>query len=158
MSASGDGTLKIYNADLYASDNKPTVWWKSSQMATIDSYYTVALKVVDEAGDPIPDAAITLEDKDGTGVWTGGVTDENGESSADILAMTTSKDPDGGNYDSVYDERSPFTLRISKSGFHNYEVIFSLNTKCNWTIALKPRYSTSGTMDSTNQLMWNGDR
>ena len=136
MLLAGAGNFKIYNpSGFWNAGNKPRIHWAQKD-AQISQYYTVELKVIDIDGNNIVGASFELDDTDGTTVWSG-VTDGSGEASQDILAViSTWLGP--GDFDSNYDDRSPFTLKIYMAGYQKYRQIFDLEEKTSWIITLKP--------------------
>jgi len=109
---------------------------------------TVKIKVVDENGDPIQGAKVTIENKDGvisnpeTETTLENIeTDANGEINEKVIVRLwdiTYDDAGSGGY--VYptgEDQNPFTITIKKSGYETYQAKVTIDSPVDWTIKLK---------------------
>ncbi len=118
-----------------SSNIRPIVRWNTPGEITLD--FSIQLKIIDYAGDPIDNVTVTLTDTDGTKVIDT-TTDGDGEiTKTDVDATIITPTAGGGTYDSDYDDKGPHTLTVTKSGYETYTSTFTLDEKKEWVIALK---------------------
>ena len=121
------------NDNVYAIDTECSwnlYWWWMAQ-GKLYRQYTFNLKVVDKAGNPIPNAAVKIWDKNNNLV-VDETTNSNGEISEQTLTY--------GYYDQAHGNtpvmHTPHTIKITKDGYQTYEKKFTLDKKIDWMIAL----------------------
>jgi len=129
------------DADLYAI-NVECKWkplWYLSNAGKIYRQYTFNLKVVDEAGNPIPGASVKIWDNAGNLV-VNETTDSNGRIPEQILTY--------GYYDQDHGSTpvmiTPHTIRIHHQDYPPKEFQFVADEPIDWTISLKDRPKSSG--------------
>jgi hypothetical protein len=134
-------TVNFVNLDLIAHGNGQLNSADIGINYTLNEQYEFKLEVVDKDGNPLEDATILLEDKNGNEVFTD-TTDSTGAiATKDVTykryTAGTLISSTYNNYKSdVVTEYSPFRLVVSKAGYENYEVVLDLNRKTDETVAL----------------------
>ncbi len=125
--------------DLYSDYDKPQVRWRpgTTDSTFVHLYHLLGFNIIDEEGNNIENATITVYDKDGNQLWTD-TTDVNGEASDDIETMTIGWDSvAGGQYDSDYVTKNPLRIVIQKSGFKKADFKETITeSRDPWTITL----------------------
>lgn len=120
-------------------NNRPKVWWSYSDGYSnqIDIFRSFNISLIDEKNITIQNAEIKLVDKNGNIIFTE-TTDSNGQiTSQDVKVTEITKTSGGGVYDSDYNDLSPFTLEIRKSGFKTYISKFTLSKAFDEIITLQ---------------------
>jgi len=122
-------TDNVYAIDTECSWNLYWWWWASGKLYR---QYSFNLKVVDEEGNPIQNAIVKIYDKNNNIV-----VDENTDSNGKIPEQIITR----GHYENAYgntlQDYSPHTLIISKDGYKEYTLKFTIDKKTDWTIALQ---------------------
>lgn len=115
----------------------------------VEVYSSVTLKIVDSANLPISGASVVLKNKNNLTVLNTTTNAQGLITKADILRAKM--DYDGttpSTFGTTIENLNDFTLTISKTGYETYTQIFSLTTKIDWQVSLKPivknRYTESG--------------
>lgn len=102
--------------------------------------YSMDLNIIDEQGNPIEGATLSLVDVYGTTQDTA-TSDANGDIVSDaVFSLQYYFDPFDPNRNTVTDvaekDFNPYTVTISKSGYKTYKTIMTLNQKLTTTITL----------------------
>jgi len=122
-------TDNVYAIDTECSWNLYWHWWAQGKLYR---QYSFNLKVVDEDGNPIPDAMVKVWNKNNDLVIEE-TTDINGQIPEQILTY--------GYYDNAHGntpiKETPHRIEISKNGYQTYEGKFMADHKINWLIHLK---------------------
>ena len=116
---------------------------KSGYTYRIWLYYTLNIKVIDQNGNGIEMATVTVKNKDDDEQFSV-TTDGNGDiTPQEVLTALWSHECDqsGFGYKSYTDEEktdyNDFTLEIKKAGYQTYTKKFTLDKKIDWVIRLK---------------------
>ena len=128
----------ILDADLYAInvDCKWNIYWFTTKpKGKIYRQYTFTLKVVDEEGNPISGAKVSVYNRSGCLEFED-ITDANGRIPTHIITR--------GYYDedhgSTLIDFSPHTLVIEKEGYETYTMQFTPTKAIDWQVSLKKIY------------------
>jgi hypothetical protein len=122
------GSTYLINAD---ADTWAFQWGAGGNTGAVYRQYTFDLTVTDAAGNAIPNAAVTVKDKNGKTVFSL-TTDANGKTATQTVTR--------GYYDQAHgntlQDSSPHTLIITKAGWQKYLKTFTLTEKTKWEIKL----------------------
>ncbi len=133
-----NNTISMYDFDglagytLNSDWNKPRIYWTSGQSGatTYKFFRDLQLLIIDENGDIVPSASITVNDKDDN-LLTSGNSDGNGKWNEDIQVCEVVHGG-GGVYDNVWTLKTPFEIIVNKTGY----VKLHLNTDYQKTIEI----------------------
>jgi len=126
--------------------------WKSRWKSVVPErkvfrQYTVNLKVVDRNGNPIEGANVVLKDKDGNVVFSETTNSEGKIPEQTVTYGYYQREGDGYyNHDDIFTSYSPHTLTISHQNYPSREFKFTLDKKIDWTIALKDKPTSVGSI------------
>ena len=142
MESEYDYNCSLVNGDF---DAWKVRWSGTNNLARLYRKYTVNIKVIDKDGNPIEGANVTLNDVDGTEVFSA-TTDSNGEIPEQEVSRGYCQYPDDNLETNLTKDYSPHTLTISHRDHPSREFKFTLNEKIDWTIALSDAPQNSGTV------------
>ena len=117
-----DTTLNIWGFSLGTNYNNSEVYRD----------YTVNIKVIDQDGNAIENASVTLDDKDGNEIFSV-LTDSNGEISEQTVTykLYTADEGAGVVNETTY---SPHTLTVDHGSYHFVRIIENLDHSIDWVI------------------------
>ncbi len=124
------GVHTMYLVDC-AFDNWNFNWTINTGTAQVYRQHTFNLTVTDKENMPLPEAAVTLTDKDGAEVFSA-VTNENGA----IPTQTVTRGFYQQTTGNTLQDQSPHTLTAKKNGYQTYTKKFTLTEKTKWAIKL----------------------
>jgi len=131
-----------------------TMGWYTSPDASWHEEFNFDMLIVDDNGDPIENATISLKNNLGTEVYSG-TTDSSGVITTQyILTRVFSygnavADPTNAVSKTLTNitDYNPFTITVSKTGYETYESVMDITAKLNSTITLKPIVPIRQTLD-----------
>jgi hypothetical protein len=122
------------------TNNVPVIYWNgTSYTGWLDVYFEFDFKVVDKNNIPVYGATVRVDDKDGNTI-VNTTTDSNGQITTQEIkkARYTHTSGSAAGENTIADDRSPFTLLITKGGYETYRREFTLIEQIDWTISLRP--------------------